>query len=40
PDRALNDQAGGGERPLLFVVDPQGNLVLRYDAKANGKKLL
>ena len=39
PDPALYD-AGGGERPLLWVVDPHGNLVLRYDAKANGKKLL
>ncbi|WP_134588000.1 hypothetical protein, partial [Pseudomonas aeruginosa] len=39
-DPALYDKAGGGERPLLWVVDPHGNLVLRYDAKANGKKLL
>lgn len=39
-DPVLYDKAGGGERPLLWVVDPHGNLVLRYDAKANGKKLL
>ena len=35
-DPVLYDKAGGGERPLLWVVDPHGNLVLRYDAKANG----
>ncbi|WP_369988951.1 hypothetical protein [Pseudomonas xanthosomatis] len=26
--------------PQLWIVDPHGNLVLRYDAKANGKQVL
>ncbi|AVO56471.1 hypothetical protein [Pseudomonas chlororaphis] len=26
--------------PLLWIVDPHGNLVLRYDARVNGKDLL
>jgi len=26
--------------PQLWIVDPHGNLVLRYDAKANGKAIL
>ena len=26
--------------PHLWIVDPHGNLVLRYDAKANGKAIL
>ncbi|NIF19163.1 hypothetical protein [Pantoea sp. Cy-639] len=30
------DEAG----PQLWIVDPHGNLVLRYDAKVNGKQVL
>lgn len=26
--------------PLLWIIDPHGNLVLRYDAKVNGKQVL
>ena len=26
--------------PLLWIVDPHGNLVLRYDARVKGKDLL
>ncbi|WP_297846424.1 hypothetical protein [Pseudomonas sp.] len=32
--------APGVETPQLWIVDPHGNLVLRYDAKVNGKDLL
>ncbi|MCP8462579.1 hypothetical protein NK553_01305 [Pseudomonas sp. ZM23] len=29
-----------GAKPQLWIVDPHGNLVLRYDADANGKSIL
>lgn len=29
-----------GAKPQLWIVDPHGNLVLRYDADANGKSVL
>lgn len=32
--------APGVDTPHLWIVDPHGNLVLRYDAKVNGKDLL
>jgi hypothetical protein len=35
-----NKAAPGVEAPQLWIVDPHGNLVLRYDAKVNGKDLL
>jgi len=35
-----NKAAPGVETPQLWIVDPHGNLVLRYDAKVNGKDLL
>jgi hypothetical protein len=35
---ARNPEAPDG--PQLWIVDPHGNLVLRYDAKANGKAIL
>jgi len=35
---ARNPEAPGGAQ--LWIVDPHGNLVLRYDAKANGKAIL
>ncbi|MEB0091931.1 hypothetical protein QN391_10290 [Pseudomonas sp. CCI1.2] len=35
-----NKAAPGVEAPHLWIVDPHGNLVLRYDAKVNGKDLL
>ena len=28
------------QTPQLWIIDPHGNLVLRYDAKVNGKDLL
>jgi hypothetical protein len=28
------------EKPLLWIIDPLGNLVLRYEADVNGKDLL
>ncbi|UVE45766.1 hypothetical protein [Pseudomonas chlororaphis] len=34
--KGANDQGA----PLLWIVDPHGNLVLRYDARVNGKDLL
>jgi len=33
-----NPEAPGGAQ--LWIIDPHGNLVLRYDAKANGKAIL
>ncbi|MFJ4144874.1 hypothetical protein [Pseudomonas sp. NPDC089734] len=30
----------GLDAPLLWIVDPHGNLVLRYDGRVNGKHLL
>ena len=30
----------GETGPQLWIVDPHGNLVLRYDAKVNGKHVL
>jgi hypothetical protein len=33
-------QAVSAPGPQLWIVDPHGNLVLRYDAKANGKQVL
>ncbi|WP_449430404.1 hypothetical protein [Pseudomonas putida] len=33
-------QKVGELAPQLWIVDPHGNLVLRYDAKANGKQVL
>lgn len=33
-------QQVGEPGPQLWIVDPHGNLVLRYDAKVNGKKVL
>ncbi|MEE3507943.1 MULTISPECIES: hypothetical protein [unclassified Pseudomonas] len=35
-----NTLAPGVEAPHLWIVDPHGNLVLRYDAKVDGKDLL
>jgi hypothetical protein len=35
-----NKAAPGIETPQLWIVDPHGNLVLRYDAKVDGKDLL
>jgi hypothetical protein len=35
---ARNPEAPGGAQ--LWIIDPHGNLVLRYDAKANGKAIL
>ncbi|MCG6542831.1 hypothetical protein MCB86_22400 [Pseudomonas sp. KSR10] len=35
---AGNPEAPDG--PQLWIIDPHGNLVLRYDAKANGKAIL
>jgi hypothetical protein len=35
-----NKAAPGIEAPQLWIIDPHGNLVLRYDAKTNGKDLL
>ncbi|QQZ42229.1 hypothetical protein IF690_01430 [Pseudomonas sp. SK3(2021)] len=32
--------AGDQGEPLLWIVDPHGNLVLRYDARVKGKDLL
>ena len=32
--------APGIETPQLWIVDPHGNLVLRYGAEVNGKDLL
>ncbi|WP_097306328.1 hypothetical protein [Pseudomonas chlororaphis] len=32
--------AGDQGAPLLWIVDPHGNLVLRYDARVKGKDLL
>lgn len=42
---ALNPDVYGANRDLpqgaqLWIVDPHGNLVLRYDGKANGKAIL
>ena len=34
--RGTHDLSGA----QLWIVDPHGNLVLRYDAKANGKQIL
>ncbi|BAV78428.1 hypothetical protein PCAU_6219 [Pseudomonas chlororaphis subsp. aurantiaca] len=34
--KGANDQGA----PLLWIVDPHGNLVLRYDARVHGKDLL
>ncbi|AZC47689.1 MULTISPECIES: hypothetical protein [Pseudomonas] len=34
--KGANDQGA----PLLWIVDPHGNLVLRYDARVKGKDLL
>ncbi|WP_256657289.1 hypothetical protein [Pseudomonas sp. 2FE] len=31
---------GGGSAAQLWIVDPHGNLVLRYDAKVKGKAVL
>ncbi|MEE1887618.1 hypothetical protein [Pseudomonas carassii] len=33
-------QKVGDAGPQLWIVDPHGNLVLRYDAKVNGKHVL
>jgi len=35
---ARHPEAPGGAQ--LWIIDPHGNLVLRYDAKANGKAIL
>ena len=32
--------AGAASGAQLWIVDPHGNLVLRYDGKANGKAIL
>jgi hypothetical protein len=37
---AYRGVAGEAEDARLWIVDPHGNLVLRYDAKANGKHIL
>ncbi len=42
---ALNPDVYGANPDLpqgaqLWIVDPHGNLVLRYDGKANGKSIL
>ncbi|WP_194788581.1 hypothetical protein [Pseudomonas sp. UFMG81] len=39
-DAARYRQKVGEPGPQLWIVDPHGNLVLRYDAKANGKQVL
>ena len=33
-------QKVGDTAPQLWIVDPHGNLVLRYDAKVKGKHVL
>ncbi|MGV8919610.1 MAG: hypothetical protein ACOH2R_17715 [Pseudomonas sp.] len=35
-----NKVVPGVDAPQLWIIDPHGNLVLRYDAKVNGKDLL
>ncbi|WP_248799737.1 hypothetical protein [Pseudomonas sp. MWU13-2105] len=37
---AYNREAKGSGAAQLWIVDPHGNLVLRYDAGVNGKDLL
>ncbi|NWB95881.1 hypothetical protein HX882_08285 [Pseudomonas gingeri] len=37
---AYNREAKGNGAAQLWIVDPHGNLVLRYDAGVNGKDLL
>ena len=39
-DSQRYQQQVGEPGPQLWIVDPHGNLVLRYDAKVNGKKVL
>lgn len=33
-------QEAGGDAAALWIVDPRGNLVLRYDAAAKGREIL
>jgi len=39
---AFNKKAGAGDKtaPQLWIIDPHGNLVLRYDPTVKGKDLL
>lgn len=39
-DSQRYQQQVGEPGPQLWIVDPHGNLVLRYDVKVNGKKVL
>ncbi|BBH43588.1 hypothetical protein [Pseudomonas sp. KU43P] len=39
-DAQRYEQKVGEPGPQLWIVDPHGNLVLRYDAKVNGKHVL
>ncbi|MCE1117555.1 MULTISPECIES: hypothetical protein [Pseudomonas] len=39
-DAQRYQQQVGEPGPQLWIVDPHGNLVLRYDAKVNGKHVL
>ncbi|MFP6847857.1 MAG: hypothetical protein VCA57_04075 [Pseudomonas sp.] len=38
--QAYDKMAGKGEGARLWIVDPHGNLVLRYDASSKGKAIL
>ena len=37
---AYTREARGNGAPQLWIIDPHGNLVLRYDAQVKGKDLL
>ncbi|WP_236211182.1 hypothetical protein [Metapseudomonas otitidis] len=39
-DPATYSKASGGSVPQLWIVDPHGNLVLRYDGQVPGKRVL
>ena len=39
-DRVNDNDVGDEPGPQLWIVDPHGNLVLRYDVKAKGKHVL
>lgn len=38
--QAYDNASGKGEGAHLWIVDPRGNLVLRYDASSKGKAIL
>lgn len=38
--QAYDKASGKGEGAYLWIVDPRGNLVLRYDASSKGKAIL